>query len=123
MFTKIVSTTFLNFNSIVASLFVGGYFILFLLTIILILKKRMLSLVVKGDILHIKSFPTLNEKIPVSQVLKCELNTMKEEQFELSGKIRFALNEEGNRYKLPLSSGIALQLTNGSHIIIGSHKS
>lgn len=83
----------------------------------------MLSLKVKDETLHIKSFPALNKKIPVNQILKCELNTMHNKKFSLSNKVHFALNKDGNRYKLPLTSGIALQLIDGNHILIGSYKS
>ncbi len=121
--TKIISSTFLSFTSFSTSLFVVGYFILFISTIYLISKRKMLSLEVKDKMLHIKSFPALNKKIPVNQILKCELNSMDNEKFTLSDRVHFALNENGNRYKLPLTSGIALQLINGNHIIISSSKS
>lgn len=118
--TKIISTSFTSFST---SLFVVGYFILFISTIYLISKRKMLSLEVKDKTLHIKSFPALNKRIPVNQILKCELNTMDKEKFTLSDRVHFALNENGNRYKLPLTSGIALQLIDGNHIIISSSKS
>lgn len=123
IFTKIISTSFLSFTSFSTSLFVVGYFILFISTIYLISRRKMLSLEVKDRTLHIKSFPALNKKIPVNQILKCELNTMDKKEFALSDRVHFALNENGNRYKLPLTSGIALQLIDGNHIIISSSKS
>ena len=81
----------------------------------------MLTLEVKDEELHLKSFPALNKRIPVNQILRCELNSINKGQF--NSKTHFALNENGNRYKQPLTSGISLQLINGNHIIIGSHKS
>jgi hypothetical protein len=83
----------------------------------------MLSLKVENGALHIKSFPSLNKKIPINQIIKCELNTMKNNRFSHSRKIHFALNNNGNRYKQPLTLGLSLQLINGEHIIIGSYKS
>ena len=121
--SKIVSTTFISFNSISTSIFVGGYFILFILTIFIISKRKMVTLEIKDDELLLKSFPALNKKIPVNQILKCELNSMKHGQHNRNDKIHFALNENGNKYKQPLTSGISLQLINGQHIIITSHKS
>ncbi len=100
-----------------------GYFLLFISAICLVSKRKMLLLKVKGKTLHIKSFPALNEKIPVNQILKCELNTINNGKYTHSNKAHFALNEDGNRYKLPLTSGIALQLIDGNHILIGSYKS
>ncbi len=123
VFTKIVSTSFISFNSLVTSSFVGGYFVLFLFTIFIISKKKMLTLEIKNKELHLKSFPALNKKIPVSQILRCELNTMRNGKYNPQNKIHFSLNENGNKYKQPLTSGISLQLINGNHIIIGSHKS
>jgi hypothetical protein len=123
VFSKIVSTTFISFNSLSTAIFVGGYFSLFLLTIFIISKRKMLTLEIKGEELHLKSFPALNKIIPVSQILKCELNTINNGRFNSINKIHFALNENGNRYKQPLTSGITLQLINGQHIIIASHKS
>jgi hypothetical protein len=82
----------------------------------------MLTLKVKEDTLQIKSFPLLNKKIPINQILKCELNTLNNGNFNYSNKIHFALNENGNRYKQPLNSGVSLQLINGKHIIIGSKR-
>ena len=123
LFTKIISTTFLSFSSLSTSLFVTGYFVLFISTIYLISKRKMLSLEVRDKTLHIKSFPALNKKIPVNQILKCELNTTNNDKLSISNRVHFALNENGNRYKLPLTSGIALQLIDGNHIIISSSKS
>ena len=82
----------------------------------------MLTLEVREGVLQIKSFPLLNKKIPINQILKCELNTLENGNFNYSNKIHFSLNEDGNRYKQPLNSGISLQLINGKHIIIGSKK-
>ncbi len=118
--TKIVSTTFLSFSSISVSIFVGGYFGLFIFTIFIISKRKMVTLKIKGNQLYLKSFPALNKKIPVNQILKCEVDSMNKGH---NNKTLFALNENGNKYKQPLTSGISLQLLNGKHIIIGSHKS
>jgi len=123
LFTKIASTTFININNLISSLFVLSYFALFIFSIFLISRRKILSLKVKGHILHIKSFPSLNEKIPINQILKCELNSMNKDKFTATNRKLFALNEDGNRYKLPLTSGIALQLIDGNHILIGSSKS
>ena len=122
IFSKIISTTLLSFNSLSTSIFFSGYFLLFIASMFLIMRKKMLTLEVNEDNLLIKSFPTLNKKIPLNQILKCELNTLENGSFNYSNKIRFALNENGNKYKQPLNSGITLQLINGRHIIIGSKK-
>jgi hypothetical protein len=123
LFSRIVTSTLFSFNSFSTSIFVGGYFLFFALTVILLLKRKMLSLKVENGALHIKSFPSLNKKIPINQIIKCELNTMKNNRFSHSRKIHFALNNNGNRYKQPLTLGLSLQLINGEHIIIGSYKS
>ena len=123
VFSKIVSSTLLTFNSITTSVFVGGYFLLFITTIFILLKRKTITLEIKDKDLHIKSFPALYKKIPVNQILKCELNTLKNDRFLTDNKIHFALNEDRNRYKQKLTSGISLQLINGQHIIIASHKS
>lgn len=123
VFGKIVTTSVISFNSISTSIFVGSYFALFLLTIGFISRKKMLTLKVKDETLLLKSFPSLNEKIPINQILKCELNTIKNGKYNTQNKIHFALNENGNKYKQPVNSGITLQLINGQHIFIASHKS
>jgi hypothetical protein len=123
VFGKIVATSAISFNSISTSIFVGSYFSLFLFTIFIISKRKMLTLKVKGETLLLKSFPALNEKIPINQILKCELNTIKNGKYNPQNKIHFALNENGNKYKQPVNSGITLQLINGQHIFIASLKS
>lgn len=123
VFSKIVSTTFLSFNSFSASIFVGGYFALFLFTICIISRRKMLTLRIKNDTLLLKCFPTFSEKIPISQILKCELNTINNGEYNSKNKTQFALNENGNRFKQPLASGIILQLINGQRFFIASHKS
>ena len=123
VFTKIISATLLTLNSFTTSFFVGGYFLLFITTIFVLLKRKTITLEVKDKELHIKSFPSLNKKIPVNQILKCELNTIKKSKFYANNRMHFALNEDRNRYKQPLTSGITLQLLNGQHIVIASHKS
>lgn len=82
----------------------------------------MLSLEIKNEMLHIKSFPALNEKIPVNQILKCEVRTMNNGQFRLKDKLYFALNENGNKYRQIIKDGMLLQMINGRYIIIGSAK-
>ncbi len=120
--TKIVSATFTSFNNLSTTFFVGGYFLLFVISLVLIVKRKMLTLEVKEETLIIKSFPLLNKRIPINQILRCELNTLEDGKFRNYNKVHFALNENGNRYKQPLNSGISLQLINGNHIIIGSKK-
>lgn len=121
--SKVVTVTFSVVNDFFTTAFVGGYFLLFISTLILISKRKILSLEVKNDILHIKSFPALNKKIPINQILKCEVNTSNNTNSKLGRKIHFAINENGNKYKQPLVNGINLQLIDGNNIIIGSYKS
>jgi len=122
LFVKLINSTLINFSGSLASYFVIFYFSLFVAAIFLILRKKMLTLEVKDEILHIKSFPSLNKKIPINQLLRCEINTLKEGSFNFENRVHFSLHNNGNRYKQPLSSGITLQLLDGRHILIGSKK-
>ncbi|MBU0473877.1 MAG: hypothetical protein KKF62_06905 [Bacteroidetes bacterium] len=123
LLTKIVTISFSIVNNFSTGVFIFGYIFIFISTVILITKRKMLSLKIKDETLYIKSFPALNKKISVSQILKCELNTIDNGHFNSKGKIHFAINENGNRYKQPLTAGITLQLIDGNNIIIGSVKS
>jgi hypothetical protein len=121
--SKIVTSNLFSFNNFSTSFFVLGYFLLFALSVYLISKRKVLSLKVKDNTLYLKSFPSLNKKIPINQIIKCELNTINNGKYSSENKLHFALNENGNRYKQPLTSGVSLQLIDGQHIIIGSYKS
>lgn len=119
---KIISSTFINFGNITSTLFVSIYFLLLGNTLFFVLRKKMLSLKVKNKILHIKSFPVLNVKIPTDQILRCEVNAISNDQSIVKDKLHFALNENGNKYKQIINDGMLLQMINGQYIIIGSAK-
>ncbi len=101
-----------------AVFFVSIYLLIFCIALPFFVSKKKVTLELKKDFMHIKSFPNFHQVIPINTIENCYINTHSSYDFFHSNN--FNSNSGRNSITVNLEAGISIFLKNGKKILIGS---
>lgn len=95
------------------------YLLLFSLGVLFTTKKRKMNLSIDDNYLHLKSFPSFYQKVPIQAVAVCRVNAFSRDRHSSFDYLSAQFNTKTRKYSVDLEAGVELILNNGRRIMIG----
>ncbi len=95
------------------------YLLFFSIGILLMTKKRKLKLSISDNYLHLRSFPSFYQKVPIDQIESCKVNAFNQDDYSAFEYLSAQFTNDNSMYSADLEAGIALTLRNGRQMIFG----